>query len=509
MGGSLAVGAPVSLIVDRIRSHAARMPEALALRAPGGQRSYGALVARAEAIAARLRAEGCAPGDRIAIIGKPSIAWLDVMAGAMFARCAFAPLSTALTIAEQALLLQDARPALVFSAAAFSGACPWPKDRVVALERIDAWIAEGPAQGDPDRPEPDDLFSIIYSSGTTGIPKGIAHSGYRRAAFVAARPRAGVGHLTLLSTAPYTNFTFLGMIGPLFHGGAVSLLGKFDVVAFLDAVREQAVTDLALVPVQVRRILEHPAFDPAALAGLDFTMVSGSPLDPAMKARMAALWPGRIVDSYGTTETGGVATLDFKAYPDKLDTVGRLMPGVEIRVLDEAGCALAEGEAGEIVARTELPMDGYHAQAALTASSCWTDEAGRAFFRTGDVGRLGGDGFLRITGRAKDMIISGGLNLYACDIEAVIDSHPDVAESAVIAIPDARWGERPFALVVLRAGATLTAGAVMAWAETRVARTSRPVGVEIVAALPRNDMGKVLKRVLREPYWKDRAVAVA
>ena len=312
-----------------------------------------------------------------------------------------------------------------------------------------------------------------------------------------------------MSTSPYTNFSFLGIISPLYFGAGVSVPARFTVDGFLAAVPTEKITDLSLVPVQVKRILEHPAFDPARLASLVFTMISGSPLEPATKAQLAAQWPGRIVDSYGTTETGGIATLDLKAYPDKLDTVGKIMSGVEIVILDEDAKPLPKGNVGEIAVVTPQPMAGYFNREDLTAHARWRDHQGRPHIITGDIGWVDADNFLRITGRAKDMIISGGLNIFACDIEAVLCAHPAVAEAAVIAIPDERWGECPYAIVALREGVETTIAELHSWMQARLARTSWPVGLELVAALPRNDMGKVLKRLLREPFWKgkDRGVA--
>lgn len=229
-----------------------------------------------------------------------------------------------------------------------------------------------------------------------------------------------------------------------------------------------------------------------------------------MKRRLVNEWPGRVVDSYGTTETGGIATLDLKAWPDRLDTVGKIMDGVTVAILDEEGQPLPVGAVGEIAAVTPMPMEGYYNQADLTAQSDWRGGGdGRRYIRTGDVGVLDADGFLRITGRAKDMIISGGLNIYAIDIEEVLTAHPAVVEAAAIAVPDERWGETPHAMVVLREGASPTVEDLAAWMRARLARTAWPSGIEVVERLPRNEMGKVLKRVLREPFWRGREQGVA
>ena len=500
---------PAPLLVDQIRHFARTVPGTLAVRAPGGERTMSELAERAETIAARLREEGCQPGDRVAVIGRPSLAWIEVMVGAMFARCAFAPMSTSLTMAERRLLLADAGPRLIFA----DNECADPDSATptIRLETLEDWIAAGAGTGDPAVPEGADLFSIIYSSGTTGVPKGIAHTAAGRAEFIFARPRPGFGpgRIGWVSTSLCTNFSFLGMITPLYFGAAISVAERFSPPAFLQACSQERITEVSLVPVQVRRILEHPDFRPELIESLLFTMISGSPIDMGVKQSLIAQWPGRVVDSYGTTETGGIAVLDLKADPDKLDTVGRIMPGVEPAILGEDDTPLPCGSIGEIAAATPMPMEGYFNQQGLTEKSRWHSTQGQRFIRTGDVGYIGEDGFLRITGRSKDMIISGGLNVFASDIEAVLAAHPAVAEAAVIAVPDERWGESPHAVVVLREGASAGAEDLMAWLQTRLARTSWPRDISFMAALPRNEMGKVLKRVLRAPFWQGRGTQVA
>jgi len=502
---------PAPLLVERIREHARTIPDCLAVRAPGGELTMAGLAARAERIAGRLREEGCVPGDRVVVLGHPSLAWIEVMFGAKFARCSIAPVSTSLRPDELKGLLADAGPKLVFADAALAeGGCCTP-DITVRLEDLDQWIEAGPGAGDPAIPEGGDLFSIIYSSGTTGVPKGIVHTAAARAEFIHARPRPSLqpGKLAWVSTSLYTNMSYLGIVSPLYWGAGISVPERFTVEGFLDACRNEHITDVGLVPVQVRRILDHPDFSPEAIASLEFTMVSGSPVDLAVKRRLAECWPGRIVDAYGSTETGGIATLNLKGNPGKLDTVGRILPGVEPAILGEEGNPLPAGGIGEIAAVTPRPMTGYFNRDDLTDDATWRDGEGRRFIRTGDVGFIDGEGFLHITGRSKDMIISGGLNIYAIDIEAALVEHPAVLEAAVIAVPSERWGESPHAIVALREGMGATAQELMDWLAPRLSRTHWPTGIDFVGELPRNALGKVLKRELRAPFWagRDRDVA--
>jgi long-chain acyl-CoA synthetase len=502
---------PAPLLVERIREHARTIPDALAVRAPGGELTMAQLAERAERIAGRLREEGCVPGDRIAVLGKPSLGWIEAMFGAKFARTAFAPVSPSLRAEELERLLADAAPRLIFADSELAELGSLPAGTTVALEELDAWIAAGPGKGEPARPEGEDLFSIIYSSGTTGTPKGIAHTAAARAEFIHARPRPSLapGKMAWVSTSLYTNLSYLGIVSPLYWGAAVSVPERFSVEAFLEACREERIADVALVPVQVRRTLDHAGFTPDAIASLEFTMMSGSPVDLALKRKLAECWPGRIVDAYGSTETGGIATLDIKGDPDKLDTVGRVLPGVELAILGEDGALLPAGKNGEIAAATPRPMTGYFNRDGLTGEATWRDGEGKRYLRTGDTGFVDADGYLHITGRSKDMIISGGLNIFAIDIEEALLAHPAVLEAAVIAVPSERWGESPRAIVALREGERATAEELMAWLGAKLARTHWPEGIDFVAELPRNALGKVLKRELRAPFWPEGGREVA
>ncbi len=502
---------PPIYLIERLREHARAIPGNIAIRAPGGALTFAQLAERAEHIAGRLRVHGCRPGDRVAIIGKPSLEWIEVLIGAAFARLAFAPISTMLTTEEHHRLLADARPAVIFADGEIVDAGSCSPDITIRLGALDEWMRSGPVAGEPQASHADDLFSIIYSSGTTGVPKGIAHTVAGRMDFVRARqrPSLGPGKFSYVSTSLYTNLSFLGIVSPLYWGAGIIVPERFTPGDFLRSCREDGITDVGLVPVQVRRILDHPEFAPDALASLEFTMISGSPIDLAVKRRLIECWPGKISDGYGSTETGGIAMLDLKAHPDKLDTVGPIMAGVEVRILDEDGVPLPQGEIGEIAAGTPLPMEGYFNRKDLTEGTMWADSSGSRFIKTGDTGYLGEDGFLRITGRSRDMIISGGLNIFAIDIEEALLTHPAVLEVAVIAVPSEQWGESPHAIVVLKQGVRATGDELTARIATRLSRTSWPVGYSFVDELPRNALGKVLKRELREPFWAGRERDVA
>jgi len=200
------------------------------------------------------------------------------------------------------------------------------------------------------------------------------------------------------------------------------------------------------------------------------------------------------------TEGGGTCILQAHDHPDKLHTVGQPAPGHDIRLLDEQGNEVGPGETGEIVGHSGAIMAGYHNQPGKTAEAEWFDKDGRRFIRTGDLGRFDKDGFLTLLARKKDMIITGGFNVYPSDLEAILRGHPDVAEAAVVGMPSERWGETPVAFVVLKKGASASAEAVMTFANNQLGKTQRLAAVDLVDSLPRSAIGKVLKRELRDSF---------
>ena len=215
---------------------------------------------------------------------------------------------------------------------------------------------------------------------------------------------------------------------------------------------------------------------------------------------MLRRWPGRLIEYYGLTEGGVRCELHCHDFPNKLHTVGRPADGADMRFIDEQGRELPAGEQGEIVGRSAGMMSGYYRLPEKTAEVEWFDGEGNRFIRSGDVGRLDEDGFIVLGDRMKDMIISGGFNIYPSDIEAVLAQHPQVAECAVIGVPSEQWGETPVAYVVARAGAQPDAAELRVWLNERVGKTQRVADLRIAASLPRSEISKVLKRALRDQY---------
>ena len=348
-----------------------------------------------------------------------------------------------------------------------------------------------------------DAFNLIYSSGTTGTPKGILHDHRMRAAQMdrVSANEYDADARTLLSTPLYSNTTIVSFLPTLVGGSTVVLMEKFDARAYLQLVQAERITHTMLVPVQYKRIMEVADFDRFDLSSMRFKFSTSAPLRAKLKADVLARFPGKLVEYYGLTEGGGVTVLVADEHPDKLHTVGQPAPECQIRLIDAAGREVAPGQVGEICGRSPTMMAGYYGRDDLTAEFIWRDAQGRAYFRSGDMGAFDADGFLVLSDRKKDMIISGGLNIYANDLELALLADPDVTDAAVIAIPSEQWGETPLGLVVLRAGATREAAAICAAANTRLGKAQRLAGVEIRSDLPRSSIGKILKRELRAPYW--------
>jgi acyl-CoA synthetase (AMP-forming)/AMP-acid ligase II len=251
-----------------------------------------------------------------------------------------------------------------------------------------------------------------------------------------------------------------------------------------------------LVPVQYQRIMALADFDEYDLSSFVFKSCTSAPFSAALKADVVKRWPGALIEYYGMTEGGGTCVLVANLHPDKLHTVGKPVEDHDIRLIDDDGNEVASGEMGEVVGRSSAMMSGYHGRRDATDAAIWHDAEGNAFIRHGDIGRFDEDGFLILMDRKKDLIISGGFNIYPSDLEAVLAEHPGVADCAVVGLPSEAWGETP---VGFYAGDG-DAAEILDWFNARIGKTQRLSALEKVEELPRNAIGKVLKRELRDRY---------
>jgi acyl-CoA synthetase (AMP-forming)/AMP-acid ligase II len=302
--------------------------------------------------------------------------------------------------------------------------------------------------------------------------------------------------VTLLSTPLYSNTTLVSFVPTLAWGGTVILQPKFNSTEWLTLAERYAATYTMLVPVQYRRVLADPAFDNHKLS-FQMKFCTSAPFPAELKAEVLRRMPGGLVEFFGMTEGGVSFVLVAHQYPDKLHTVGRASEGHAVRIIDEEGRDVPPGTPGEIVGQSPATMNGYKNRPDLTEKAFWTAPDGSLWLRTGDIGRLDADGFLTLMDRAKDMIISGGFNIYPSDIEAVLVGLPGVKEAAVVGVASDRWGETPVAFVVAPGA---DAEALKAAANAGLGKTQRLAALVLLEELPRSHIGKVLKRELRDGF---------
>ena len=502
---------PFHVVTDLLREHARARPTQTALVAGAERMTYAELDAMADRIAASLQRDGIAPGASIALCAWPSVRYAALYLGALRVGVVVAPLAPSVTPDSFAAMLDDAGASILFIDAAASDALRGNApdgvrrislDGLVDGDAFDAWLMPSGTVPVPVEIRPEMPFNIIYSSGTTGQPKGIVQShGMRWTHVMRGRNyRYGPDGVTLLATPLYSNTTLVVFFPTIAFGGTVILMTKFDAATYLELARDHGVTHTMLVPVQYQRIMALPAFDTYALSTFRFKFCTSAPFNAALKADVLTRWPGGLIEFYGMTEGGGTCMLAAHEYPHKLHTVGRPAEGHDIRLIDEVGKELPHGSIGEVVGHSAGMMSAYHGKPEKTREAEWFDAVGKRFIRTGDVGRFDDDGFLVLMDRRKDMIISGGFNIYPSDLEAVLRGHPAVADVAVVGVPSETWGETPIAYVVPRGGHGVTEAELMEWTNGRVGKTQRLARLGFVVELPRSAIGKVLKKDLRDAH---------
>lgn len=495
------------LFLERLAEHCAARGEAQALVVEGEMLSWRELGRRTDLIAAALLESHCANGDRAAIIADAHISWIVAFLGALKAGMSIVPLSTMATPVLMQRFIEDSNARVLFADARQAARLPSGASegrlRILLNGEHADWrpMQEWKPSAHWRRTELHgrDEFNLIYSSGTTGSPKGIVHDHALRAHQIESFEAFGLNAetRTLITTALYTNYSLVALLSTLGAGGCVQVFPQFREDEVLNALHKDAITHAFLVPTQISRLVTHPRFR-LSVAGRSHVVISaGSPLSADLKRKVVDTWPGLLVEIYGATEGGASSVLVANQFPEKLGSVGKPSGGCDIRIIGEDGEERKmAGLAGEIVGRSTMMMKGYLNQSQANDEAIWKSPDGGTFLRSGDVGYFDQDGFLYLSDRKKDMIISGGLNVYADDVEHVLQRHPAVRECAVVAAPSSRWGEAPVAFVVIN-GEPPAAEALISWANAQMARHQRLRGIIYRPSLPRNEMGKVLKRELR------------
>ncbi|KWV91597.1 class I adenylate-forming enzyme family protein [Erythrobacter sp. YT30] len=496
---------PFGSFPEILLAWARAQPDSIALIDDTRDCAWAELIGEVERIAARLIETGLERGQSVAILGTSTVNYALVFLAAVRAGGVAAPLTTSASPDQLAGMLADsgARHLFIDSAKAAELGPEFGAQLIrVPLEDIEQWMAPPGSRAPEFNPDPKDPFNIIYSSGTTGIPKGIVHSHQMRwrqfAATATSYLEAGLPVRSLASTPLYSNTTMVAFLPPLLAGGMVRIMGKFDCAKWLEHAQDDRSTITMLVPVQYERLMDFEGLENFDLRALTLKYCTSAPFSADLKRDVLARMPGGLIEIYSMTEGGVVCLLECHKFPDKLHTVGRPAPGSEMKVLDDDDNPVAPGEAGNLIGLSQTMMSGYQNQPGKTREGYWQDpETGINWQRMGDIGRVDEDGFVELVGRAKDMIISGGFNIYPSDLEAELLREDDVTDAAVVGAQSKRWGESPVGFAVLANDAREPA-AIMQSVNARLGKTQRLALLHAIDELPRSHIGKVLKSDLRE-----------
>ena len=510
--------AKIATIADIATHHAKIRPDSVALHFEGQRLTYSELDRQTNRVANGLIAEGVRPQTRIAILSKNTPAFFELWFGAAKADAVLVPVNFRLAPPEVAYVAEDAGAQLLFVGADFYPLIEKVADQLKSVRRIIAldgrhqswidysdWLALYPERAPGIAIAPGRCAIQMYTSGTTGHPKG-----------------AQLSHANLLELLPGALEHFgdwhegdVNLVCmPLFHigGSGWGMIGFYkgietvlmrdpDPAAILRLIAEFHITKAFFVPALILFLLQSPQCAATDFSSLELIVYGASPAPVDLVRKAVKMFACDLAQVYGLTETTGAITNlgpePHNAGDEKrLKSCGRAMTGVELRVVDAAGKSVPVGEVGEVICRTPQIMLGYWNQSEATSRAIRD-----GWFYTGDAGYLDADGYLYIYDRVKDMIISGGENIYPAEVENALFSHPAVADVAVIGIPDDKWGEAVKAFVVRKPGAEATPEELIVFARERIAGYKVPRSIDFVEALPRNPTGKILKRELRKPYW--------
>lgn len=513
---------PVETMGEIAARHAFQRGEKIAFRFEGRVTTYAEFDAHTSQIANALRGLGLKAGDRVAHLGKNTDLFFELMFGAGKAGVVLVPLNWRLSPAELVWIANDAEIKVLFVGPEFATTAAEMARNIAGdcvvinleggEEEFTRWRDSASAAAPAWKAVERDVVLQLYTSGTTGRPKGVmlAHRN-----LFGLRATAGA-QLAVWNSWSESDVALVAM--PVFHiggagfgatviyNGATGVIAReFDVSRVLDFIGGENISKLFLVPAAMQIIVRDPRAHSVDFSRIKYMFYGASPIPIDLLRECIEVFRCGFVQMYGMTETAGTIVAlppedHDPAGAPRMRAAGKPLPGVEIKIIDEAGKALPVGVVGEIATRSIANMAGYWNQAAATAAALSAD----GWLRTGDAGYVDEEGYVYIHDRVKDMIVSGGENVYPAEVENAIFGHPDVAEVCVIGVPDEKWGEAVKAIVVPKAGAVPDPNAIMAWARARIAGYKSPKSVEFVAALPRNASGKLLRREVRAPFWAGR-----
>jgi fatty-acyl-CoA synthase len=507
-------------VTDVARVQALRRRSAPALLFEGRSMTFAEVDAMASRVANALIASGVRTQDRIAYLSKNDCHFLPCLLGACKARATLTPFNFRLAAPEIARLLEDSGARIfivgpdVVDLADQAVASLASKPRRIALgfnregyERRDAWI-ENAALDDPRlEADPQDDVVQLYTSGTTGLPKGVRLTNRNYLALFEYAAASGLDYQpgeTVLAATPFFHVAGVNIALVAMASGARSaILRDAAPQLILDTIAKERVNHAFLAPALIQMLMQAPGIGSADLSSMRVLSYGASPISEDLLERASALFRCEFIQFYGMSETCGAGTfLANEAHnpaKGKLRSCGVAGPSVELKIVAADGAEVPRGAIGEVLIRSPTVMKGYWNKPDATAASIRD-----GWMSTGDAAHMDEDGYVFIYDRVKDMIVTGGENVYPAEVENALFGHPAIADAAVIGVPDDDWGEAVKAIVVLKSGAPRDAADIIAWVRTRIAHFKAPKSVDFVDSIPRNITGKILRRELREPYWKGR-----
>ncbi len=515
----------LKVCADITRQQAAKRPDDLAHWFEGRTTSFAELDLRASRIANGLIEYGVKPQARVGYMGMNSDRFFETVYGCFKANAVLVGVNWRLAPPEVVYVLNDAQAEVLFVGAEFVPLIEAIKGQLKTVRKfvaVDGGHAEWPgfddwrdrqAAEDPNLSiAGDDDVIQLYTSGTTGHPKGVQLTNANYMAFFDMAQQAGWAHMDAGASnlVAMPNFHVAGVNMGLVttaQGARAYIMKTVDPVGVTKFVTDFKTENMFLVPAVIQFLIQIPGVDKIDFSPLKRVFYGASPISEEVLLKAKALLKCEFTQLYGLTETVGAGTfLDNDGHDPakgKLRSCGKPYPGFEIRCVDAEGNDVPQGQVGEIVMRSASVMKGYWNKPEATAKAIVD-----GWFHTGDAGYFDADGYLFIYDRVKDMIVSGGENVYPAEVENALMSHPAIADAAVIGVPDEKWGEAVKGCVVLKKDANASADEIIAFCKTRIAGYKTPKSVDFVEALPRNPSGKILRRELREPYWagKERRV---
>jgi acyl-CoA synthetase (AMP-forming)/AMP-acid ligase II len=502
---------------DIVRYWAVKNPEKIALIDGEASRTYAQLDLRSNAIARRLRDKNILAGSPVGFIGKNSIEFFEIWFGAGKAASPIAPLNWRSPESELLRLIDDLEPPIVFVAAEFLEVMRGVQARarrrfdIVDFDaadqldgRMSGWLSGVDTAPIQEPLHSEDIALITYTSGTTGTPKGVqaSHEAFQYSFLsTSLDPELSLRQDDIILMG-MPNFHLGGSwvsLSVLYCGGAVTIIPAFDPTALIDALREERPTILPIVPTAIQLLLSKPEYAQADFSSVRKIIYFGSPIGVELLARALETFRCEFLQYYGTSETWIITALKHEQHLsdrlDRLASCGVPLPLVSMRIAAPDGAEVAPGMVGEILVRSPALFSGYYRQPAETAAAM-----ADGWYRTGDLGRRDEAGYYTIVDRAKDMIITGGENVYSAEVEAAMLKHPAVAQAAVVGAPDARWGEKVTALIVIQPGAHVTEAELQQHCRMHLAGYKVPKSILFEASLPMTPTGKILKPALRQRF---------